>query len=210
MLETVDDLVGGRWLLIQCGNFVDPHPLAGWPARALLHVALCYALPQQYTQHVAVGSESDSSAGNNTRPEVFNSSASNITSSKPDSSTSNYTSSESLSSASNNSGSRNSGSDCLRLLKEPTPYADLPPGSKPMLYFAPYELDKYGCLTGEGLGLWFGFGLRDPNPRIENPRCILTLHEQSINAPPSSTYAISSCVDRWTACVHCTCMMHAH
>jgi hypothetical protein len=148
MLETVNDLVGGRWLLIQCGNFLDPHPLAGRPARALLHVALCYALPPQYTRHVAVGSECDSSAGNN-------SSASNYTSRESDTSASKYTSSESLSSASNNSGSQNSGSDRLRLLKEPTPCAELPPGSKPMLYFAPYELDQDGCLTGESLGFRF-------------------------------------------------------
>jgi hypothetical protein len=103
MLEKINESMGGRWLLIECGTYLDHHPLAGRPARALVHVALC-----NLTEFPGV-------------------------SDKPKAKTSKERQSERY---------------AVHVLKEPTPIAELPPGSTPMLHYAPFELDGNGHLTG--------------------------------------------------------------
>lgn len=110
MLEKINESVGGRWLLIECGTYLDQHQLAGRPARALVHVALCNLIDVQGV--------SDSSSSSSSKPRA------------------------------RTSKERQSERYAVHVLKEPTPLSELPPGSTPMLHYAPFELDGNGHLTG--------------------------------------------------------------
>jgi hypothetical protein len=64
VLQRVNNLMGGRWLLVESGKYTAPeHPRVGKPARALVHVAMFYAQePQQDKAGFHDGFESRSSS----------------------------------------------------------------------------------------------------------------------------------------------------
>jgi hypothetical protein len=68
VLQRVNDLLGGRWLLVESGLYTTPgHPRVGEPARALVHVAMCYVGEPQQGKAGIDGFESSSSGSKGRR-----------------------------------------------------------------------------------------------------------------------------------------------
>lgn len=64
VLEKVHELLGGRWLYVECANWDAGQPLAGQPARGLLHLCMCVLDRQpQLTQADLPASSSSESGG---------------------------------------------------------------------------------------------------------------------------------------------------
>ena len=125
LLRKVDEAVGGRWLLTECGTYLEPHPLAGRPARTLMHLALCNLWYEEDEAHAAAASINPGLLDDFDR----------------------RTSSSRMKRRGRGKGGNNP--DAILPLRDPVPLATLPPGSQPRLYCACYELDDKWHVTGE-------------------------------------------------------------
>jgi hypothetical protein len=146
-LKRVNHQLGGFWLLVQCGTFSGEHPLAGRPARALLHVSMwCLQGPESSTVSNAAASPSSDSSSKS------GSSSSTSTESSSDS----RDSSDSSESSSRRPRGRPRKRQVTRkddlelsLLKAPVKHGALPSCSKFHMHYAAYQLDADGWPTGE-------------------------------------------------------------
>jgi hypothetical protein len=119
---------------MQSGEFSPGQPRADQPARALVHVFMCYTneqsgllnspaqdLPQQDGSEPSDASSSSSSSSSSKQPRMA----------KP-------------------AGRGSKTPPVFHPLKQPTKVTALPPGSTPMYYLAAYQLDDHHWPTGEG------------------------------------------------------------
>lgn len=128
VLDKVAELLGGRWLVVQSGNFSAEQPRADQPARALVHVVMCYTNEQ--------GGHLDSpvqGAPQQDGAEPLHAGSTSSTQqgvAKP-------------------AGKDSKVPPVIQPLKQPTKVAQLPPGSTPMYYLVAYQLDDNHWPTGE-------------------------------------------------------------
>jgi hypothetical protein len=138
VLQQVNEQLGGRWLLVECKEFNEKHPLAGQPARALLHV---HFWAKQQIQDPPAGPDAAAPASN-AAPTDNSQAVSSITAVR-----------QQRQAARDRAKQSATERTVVTVMKTPTPWQDLAEGVTQIMFLSVYELSKDGWPTGDCQGL---------------------------------------------------------